>query len=219
MRKWLLALDGKGHASRAIKLIAPDDVGGLGYHHHLMADATRVDARATPAREQYRLLASIDRRSLAAFRIGLGTLALADLAGRASRFQELHSDAGPLPRAALLAKKTPFVAYLIDGSPTFTSVLATLAVLAALLLIAGFQTRAATFATWLLLCSLHVRNPYVVDGGDRCFVYSFSGECFFRWERRGRSTPLVAPLPLTTASARSLERYCSSLVSSTYSPA
>ena len=105
----------------------------------------------------------LDLRSLAALRVGLGALILVDLVWRC-RFLEAHySDRGILPRAAL----EYFSLYSLTESALATAIGSSIAALAALCLIVGFHTRFATALSWLLLVSLHLRNPLLVDSGDR----------------------------------------------------
>jgi len=109
---------------------------------------------------------AIDLRTLAAFRVGLGLTILADLGMRWHHFAALYTDDGALPRAIIGPRKTPFQAYLAGGSLPYTAAVAMVAALFALCLVLGYRSRVAAVASWFLLLSLHVRNPYVVDYGD-----------------------------------------------------
>src|SRR6056297_857557 len=61
---------------------------------------------------------SVDLRALAAFRIGLGTLLLADLARRSRWLTAFYTDDGVLPRRAFLADyETIRSVYLLAGEP------------------------------------------------------------------------------------------------------
>ena len=110
-------------------------------------------------------LFSIDLRSLAVFRIALGAILLVDLGFRA-RFLGVHyTDAGAIPRA-LAADPTRFSLHALSGEAAFQGMLFAVAALFAALLLAGLATRVATFASWVLLLSLHYRVPGFQDGGD-----------------------------------------------------
>jgi hypothetical protein len=74
-----------------------------------------------------------------------------------------------LPRA-LLAERFPALARLsvhaLGGSGWYQGALFVLAVAAALALVVGYRTTAATALTWFLVVSLHARNPVLLNGGD-----------------------------------------------------
>jgi hypothetical protein len=119
-----------------------------------------------------RLLArlfAIDCRSLAAFRIGLGSLLILDLAKRSLALAAHYSDAGVLPRAAALAHlkdPTIFRLHMLGGSPAFEAVLFVVAALVALAFTLGYRTRLAAAVSFFLLVSLQLRNPLVCHAGD-----------------------------------------------------
>jgi len=106
---------------------------------------------------------------MALFRVGLGLLLLADVAGRLMDLRAHYTDWGVLPRGALLsqfASPWDWSIHLISGSAAYQAVLFGLQALLAIALIAGFRTRWVTVASWLLLISLHMRNSLVLNGGD-----------------------------------------------------
>ncbi|NBW40437.1 HTTM domain-containing protein [bacterium] len=113
---------------------------------------------------------SLDLRSLALFRMSLGLVLLLDLVNRGSYLSAHYTDFGVLPRGALLSEFTYsdwlFSLHLINGSVFFQGLLFTLAFAFALSLLFGFYTRTSTVVSWLLLVSLHTRNPMVLQGGD-----------------------------------------------------
>ena len=115
-------------------------------------------------------LFGIDLRSLTAFRIGLAGLLLADLAYRALDFQAHYTDQGVLPRALYLEifsnVEIAWSLHLILGSATYTALLFLAAALAALALMLGVHARAAAVICWVLLVSLHNRQPLVISGSD-----------------------------------------------------
>jgi hypothetical protein len=104
----------------------------------------------------------LDPRSLALFRIGLGLLVLANLAGRASVFAALYGDGGVLPQQVVARVApwwpTPYFAYMLDGSGPALAAVALASVGFALLLVLGLYTRLATTLSWFLLVSLNTRN-------------------------------------------------------------
>ncbi len=110
----------------------------------------------------------LDLRSLALLRIGLGFILLLDLAGRLPGLVSHYSDDGVLPRDALLEFQAGWLVSLhsISGEPFFQAALMTLAAGFALSLALGFGTRFSAIASWLLLISIHTRNPMLIHGGD-----------------------------------------------------
>jgi type II secretory pathway component PulM len=110
----------------------------------------------------------VDTRALAALRVGLGCLLVADLLGRARDLRAFYTDFGVLPRATLATVSSPWRPSLhaLSGDLWFQALLFAVAGVAALALALGWRTRTATVVSWLLLVSLHNRNPVVLNGGD-----------------------------------------------------
>jgi len=110
---------------------------------------------------------SVDLRALAAFRIGLGTLLLADLARRSRWLTAFYTDDGVLPRRAFLADyETIRSVYLLAGEPWAVGLLFAVAGAVAIALTVGYRTRLATVVSWALLLSLQTRHPMVLNSGD-----------------------------------------------------
>jgi hypothetical protein len=111
----------------------------------------------------------IDARALAATRILLGLLLLADLLLRARYLVVFYTDRGVLPRAVLRTMR-PTMAHIsihaLWGSATAQAILFGVAGVAALALAVGYRTRLAALVSFVLLLSLHARNPIVLNGGD-----------------------------------------------------
>ncbi len=120
-------------------------------------------------RERLAVLGSVDLRSLAVLRVGLAALLLVDLVSRAGDLTAHYTDAGVLPRSALFESEG-LRAYLslhsLSGSFLWQAVLFGLAGYFAITLLFGVRTRLATFGSWVLLLSLHHRNPVVLQAGD-----------------------------------------------------
>ncbi len=93
----------------------------------------------TTADRSLRDLFAVDLRSLALFRIGLASLVLLDLAGRAPGLVELYSEAGVLPVATLglLQPRAPLISIHAHASASPFA----LALLFALAAAAGARTR------------------------------------------------------------------------------
>ncbi len=122
-------------------------------------------------REVLDRLFGIDDRSLAAFRIGIGALVLADLWTRSSAREQHYSDYGILPREAyarlLLVSDWQWSIHLWAGSVAAQVLLFAVAAVAATALLVGYRTRVAVVVTWAMLVSLQARNPMVLYGADQ----------------------------------------------------
>lgn len=124
--------------------------------------------RVERLRERLAGHAGVDTRALAALRVGLGLLLVADLLGRVRDLRAFYTDAGVLPRAALagFSPEWWFSVHALSGAASAQAVLFVAAGAAAVALALGYRTRTATAVSWLLLVSLHNRNPVVLNGGD-----------------------------------------------------
>jgi len=103
------------------------------------------------------------------FRVGLGLLVAIDALGRLPDLTAHYTDAGAVPRALideLRGGDVPLSLYLVDGSAPFAAALLALHALAGVCLAAGYWTRLATVAAWLLTFSIHHRNLLVDNYGD-----------------------------------------------------
>lgn len=122
---------------------------------------------------------SLDLRSLAIFRIALGLLIIGDLLYRWSTLTEMLTGEGfydgqlsrEYYRTELGENWFQYVwsLYWISDSPEFAMALFAVAAVAAVLLVVGKWTRLATVVSWLLIVSLHVRNPLITTSGDFVF--------------------------------------------------
>jgi hypothetical protein len=111
---------------------------------------------------------SIDLRTLALFRACLGTVLCVTLLLRFADLTAFYADGGVMPRAWLLLSESPlrWSLHFANGSAWFQGTLLALQALLALCLAVGYRTRLATVLSWLLLVSLHSRNPLALMGGD-----------------------------------------------------
>jgi hypothetical protein len=112
---------------------------------------------------------TLDLRSLAALRISLGLILVFDTLLRCRDLTAHYTDAGVLSRTDLLeltADPWWISLHLAGGGWPFQSFLFLVGALAGLALILGYQTRAATVLSWVLLVSLQSRNPMVLNSGD-----------------------------------------------------
>ena len=114
-------------------------------------------------------LFAIDLSSLALTRIAAALLVLVDLIWRSTSLTAFYSDRGLVPRAAVyqrLPNSWELSLHLMSGRIEVQALLFVISGILALMLLAGYKTRSASFWTWLLFTSLNSRNFYVVHGGD-----------------------------------------------------
>ena len=112
---------------------------------------------------------TFDLRSLAAFRIGLGLLIIADLAMRSTFIFQHYTDQGVLPRYAVLLKfwrPQYWSLHMISGELWFQILLFLVMGAAAFFVMVGYRTRIFLLVSWLLMISLQNRNGIILSGGD-----------------------------------------------------
>lgn len=112
---------------------------------------------------------TLDLRALALMRIGLSLVLLTDLFLRVFDLKEYYTDAGVLPLEALfrfLWNPHYFSFYTISGSGYIITFLFLVNALCLFCLLLGYRTRLFTLLSWILLLSLHNRNPLILQGGD-----------------------------------------------------
>jgi hypothetical protein len=174
------------------------------------------------ARSRLAEMFAIDLRSLAVFRVALGALLLVDLGLRAPLIGTNYTDAGVMPRA-LLPRLPTLSLHALSGGPELQVVLFLLAAAFAALLLVGFFTRVATAASWLLLLSLHYRNPALLDGGDllvrQLLMWSLFLPLGERWsiDARRRGVPADRTSVLSAASVALLLQFFFFYVSTGFS--
>ncbi|NHN61319.1 HTTM domain-containing protein [Halorussus sp. JP-T4] len=106
---------------------------------------------------------------MAALRVALGLLLLADLALRSRDLAAFYTDAGVLPRAVLREQFGGIAAlslHALSGAAWFQAALFLVAGAAAAALALGYRTRLAAAVSFVLLVSLQARNPVLLNGGD-----------------------------------------------------
>lgn len=144
--------------------IASDDDGeGLGSGQFVAIFQPWLRAVGTP-----RL--GVDVRGLAAMRIAVGLLVLADLAIRSRDLVAHYGDAGVLPRT-VLREAYPGLsgfawAHGLSGTPWLQGLLFLVAGMAGLALVIGYRPRLMAALSFLLLVSLQARNPALLNAGD-----------------------------------------------------
>jgi predicted DCC family thiol-disulfide oxidoreductase YuxK len=112
---------------------------------------------------------SIDYRSLALFRVLMGFLIIADLIMRSDDFDAFLSGGGLISKEFAVDYSGDIASwslYFLTSDPLLSVVLVGLAFVSAFFLIVGYQTRVFAIVSWILLMSLHLQNPIILQGGD-----------------------------------------------------
>lgn len=112
---------------------------------------------------------SLDYRSLALFRIVLGSVLLWDLAIRSLDITAHYTDNGVLPRITAIQTfrdTTDFCIHLMSGSLLGQSLIFIFHAAVILAFILGYRTTISSVLGWLLIISLHSRNELLQHGGD-----------------------------------------------------
>ena len=121
-------------------------------------------------RQKLQELFSIDLRSLALLRVGLGVSIILDLAHRALDLRFLYTDEGVLPRALVLEMQGRgamlSIHYWGSAQEWQQALIFMVHAACALALLVGWRTWMATLACWYFACSLQIRQPLVYMGGD-----------------------------------------------------
>ncbi|MCH2178479.1 MAG: HTTM domain-containing protein [Mariniblastus sp.] len=122
---------------------------------------------------------SLDLRSLAVFRVAWGLTLIWDLIFRWSSLTAMYTDQGFFTRQIsydYLQHKVGdqwvslfWSFYWLSGSTEFAAALFIITGLLAVLFVLGCWTRVVTVGLFLLLVSLHYRNPLVLTSGDLYF--------------------------------------------------
>lgn len=135
--------------------------------------ASTLQLRAVGIRSWSAQLFGVDLRALAVLRLGVAIAVLADLAMRARDLQAHYSDRGILPLDMIFSQIAPsyyrptyLSLHLLSGETWFQALLFSVTAIIAALLLVGYRTRVMTVLCWLLIVSLHSRNPLVITGGD-----------------------------------------------------
>ncbi|WP_121744180.1 HTTM domain-containing protein [Natronorubrum halophilum] len=129
-----------------------------------------LEARLESVRGRVRSRFEIDTRALATLRIALGLILFVDLLHRARHIGYFYTDDGVYPVAVYEATSILYDGHSIhglSGELWFQQLLFAVAAVFAVALMLGYRTRLVAFVSLLLLVSLQVRNPLVLNGADR----------------------------------------------------
>ncbi|GAA3999734.1 HTTM domain-containing protein [Hymenobacter fastidiosus] len=140
----------------------------------------------------------LDLRALALLRMATAVVLLVDLAIRSTDLEALYANLGVLPLGALLEHAWSPYQFSLHAASGLWQAQAVLFVLAAVLagaLLAGYHTRLATLASWVLLVSLQNRNPMISQGGDDLLRMLLFWGIFLPWGRVWSWDARERPLP------------------------
>src|SRR5262245_7892777 len=109
---------------------------------------------------------SLELRSLAVFRIGLGIMLLQEWLNRLVDLRLHYTDDGVLPRGAIGANG-PISLFMLSGSAWWAGTLMGVGCVLAVLLLVGWRTQFVTLLSWFLLIGVHGRDFVIMQGGDQ----------------------------------------------------
>ncbi len=135
----------------------------------MMLDAPSSASTEPETHGRLRSILSLDLRSLALFRIAIGTCLVCDLISRLPDIDAFYTDAGILPREAVvgpLGSPWTLSIHLMSGQWAVQFALMLVAIIFALGMTVGYRTRLCTVVSWFLLTSMQARNPIIGHGGD-----------------------------------------------------
>jgi hypothetical protein len=109
---------------------------------------------------------SLDLRSLAVFRIGLGIMLVQEWLNRMVDLHAHYCDDGVVPRSIIGPQSGPISVFMLSGEGWYVGTLMGLACFFAVLMILGWRTQLVTLISWFLLIGIHGRCFAVIQGGD-----------------------------------------------------
>lgn len=119
---------------------------------------------------------SLDTRALALMRICLGFILLADWFIRLSDLTAHYTNEGVLPTSVVYSnhwREGYFSFFLWSDALWWQYLLFSIAILFSFFFLVGYFTRFSTLVIWLLILSVHVRNPFIIQGGDEVLRIGF----------------------------------------------
>lgn len=143
-------------------------------------------------------LFGIDVRTLALIRVLFAVILLFDIGIRMADLSAHYTDAGILPREALILQSPAswYVSiHMLSGIWQVQAFLFVIQIVFALMLLIGYRTRLATIISWLMLMSLHNRLPGVLQGGDAILRLSLFWGMFLPWGRTYSVDSALDPPP------------------------
>jgi len=154
---------------------------------------------------------TLDTRSLAAFRIGLGCVLVADCLLRTRDFRLMFSPGGVFPPETLAryhGDPTMWSLAFIHDAAWWGGVVLALEGLAGAALALGFRTQAATILAWAAVVSVIRRTSPAINAGDIWLACQLFWAMFLplgaRWSFDAARVAAVAPRRPTVTAVRSL---------------
>lgn len=114
-------------------------------------------------------LFGMDVRGLAFFRMGFATLIIIDILNRTRELRAYYTDWGAFPRDVAVnyfSSDWVWSLYLAGGNWAFVAAMFAITIALAVALFFGYRTRVVAVLLWMLVLSLHNRNPLVLQSGD-----------------------------------------------------
>ncbi len=127
---------------------------------------------------------SLDLRSVSLMRILIGSVLLLDILIRVTDLKAHYTDDGVLPLNALFSHAwNPwlFSLHTMSSNAYFQGILFIIQIAFACTLIIGYRTRLSTIVSWILLVSVHNRNPMILQGGDDLLRMLLFWTMFIPW--------------------------------------
>ncbi|KAA9397328.1 HTTM domain-containing protein [Haloarcula sp. CBA1130] len=112
---------------------------------------------------------AVDPRALAVFRMVLGLCLIVDVFSRLTHLTAFYTASGALPRPVLqqlYPSVTPYSLLTVSGTAWVQFGLFVVTGLAGVALLLGYRPRLSALLSLVLLVSIHIRNPFVLNAGD-----------------------------------------------------
>jgi hypothetical protein len=140
----------------------------------------------------------IDYRALAAMRLGVGLLMMVDIMIRWSDASWFMSDYGAYSIAASksAASEFRFSLYWLNDSLLWVHALFLAHFVTGFMLFLGSRTRLMTWLAFVLVVSLHNRNPILLQGGDNLLLLILFWALFLPWGERWSLDSVVTKQPV-----------------------
>lgn len=166
-----------------------------------MADPTAARRSASLVRNWAAASFALDARSLAAFRIGLGCILVADCLLRTRDFGLMFAPDGVFPPEALArffhGQPACWSVAFLNHAPWWGGVVLAIEGLAGAALAVGWQTRLATILAWVALVSVLRRTAPATNAGDTWLACQLFWSMFLplgaRWSLDAARSAAVAP--------------------------
>jgi hypothetical protein len=120
-------------------------------------------------RERAKLVFGLDTRSLAVTRISLGLIVVLDVLNRVSDYRFFYTEAGALPRMALLQhlqRREHISLFMASGSDWWAGACFAIEAAAAIAFLVGYRTKLANLVVWAMVIGSHARGSILLQSGD-----------------------------------------------------